>query len=581
MLGRLLQSVLGQDASALNARGIAAWQRGDLASAEELFRSALKRDSNHASAASNLGMVLAARGRMDDAVVVLREAVAIDPRHVGARINLAVILHQGGGIPEAVSHLDQALELEPGNRLARANRIKPLMDLCDWAAVAREVETLKAEAQAGATRWADAIPPYVSLLLPFSPAFQLAVARHHAMSCAALLETDPRTSRLTSNAAEAGRRLRIGYLSADFHDHATAHLSLGLYAAHDRTHFDITAYSIGQVPTHGDGSEYRRRIEFGCDSFVEASDLSSAQLARRIAADRIDILVDMKGYTGGARPDVMARRPAPLQVSYLGYPGTMGADFIDYLIADRVLVPEGSEQWYAEKIVYMPASYQINDDAQAIADSVPPRATLGLPDGAFVFCCFNQLYKTEPQIFAAWMRILQAVPGSVLWLQCGHPVAEERLRAAAAAAGVDPARLVFAPYERKTDHLARHAYADLFLDAHVVNAHTTASDALWAGVPLLTWPGETFASRVAASLLNAVGMADCVMPDLAAYEARAVQLAFNPDQLMGLQNRLAANRKTTPLFDTGACVAALELAYRRMWVDRCHGGRQVSFRVGT
>lgn len=579
MLSRLLQSAFGKDASAMNARGIAAWQRGDLAAAEQLFRSALKRDSNHAGAASNLGMVLAAGGRMDDAVLVLRKAVTIDPGHVGARINLAVILHQGGGIPEAVSHLDKVLELEPGNRLARANRIKPLMDLCDWMAVAREVEALKAEAASGAAGWADAIAPFESLLLPFPPAFQLAVARHHATVCAALLDSDPRASRLTANASEAGRRLRIGYLSADFHDHATAHLSLGLYAAHDRTHFDIMAYSIGLAPLHGDGSEYRRRIASGCDSFIDASGMSSEALARRIAADRIDILVDMKGYTGGARPDVLARRPAPLQVSYLGYPGTMGADFIDYLIADRVLVPDGAEQWYAEKIVCMPGSYQINDDAQAIADSVPPRASLGLPDGAFVFCCFNQLYKTEPQIFGAWMRILQAAPGSVLWLQSGHPVAEQRLRAAATSAGVDPARLVFAGYERKTDHLARHAYADLFLDTHVVNAHTTASDALWAGVPLLTWPGETFASRVAASLLHAVGMADCVMPDLAAYESRAIELACHPGQLDALRNRLAANRLSTPLFDTNAQVAALERAYRHMWTDRCRGMRPASFSV--
>lgn len=575
MLSRLLHSAYQSSARKLNGRGIALWQRGDLQSAERVLRTALRRDPGHAGAAGNLGMVLAAQGRMDAAVAMLRSAVATDPQHAGACINLAVILHQGGAIPEAVALLRQALDIEPGNRTAHANLIKPLMDLCDWPAVAVEVERVRHERAAGVADWADAIAPFESLLLPFTPQIQLEIARHHAAAYAAAADMDAPVMQRAVNSADGRRRLRIAYLSADFHDHATAHLSVGLYAAHDRSQFDVTGYSIG----HGDGDEYRRRIEAGCDRFVDATGLSAQALARRIAADGIDILVDMKGYTGGSRPDVLARRPAPLQVSFLGYPGSMGADFIDYLVADRVVIPEGAERGYGEKPVFMPDSYQVNDGAQRIAATTPERAAHGLPARGFVFCCFNQPYKIEPEIFAAWLRILEAVPDSVLWLQAGHFVAERRLRAAAADAGVDPARLVFAPYVPKAEHLARHVHADVFLDTHVVNAHTTASDALWARVPLLTWPGETFASRVAASLLNAIGLPDCVMPSLAAYEERAIELARQPERFAELKARLVANRSTHPLFNTGDYVDALERAYRRMWVRHCAGASPDSFGV--
>jgi predicted O-linked N-acetylglucosamine transferase (SPINDLY family) len=589
VLRRLIQSAIEHRTRRLNGRGIALWQQGDLARAERTLLAVLRRDPRHAGAASNLGMVLAAQGRMDESVDMLRLAVDVDPAHAGARVNLAALLHQGGGIPEAVLHLREALAIEPDNTTARANLWKPLMDLCDWQAVAAEVDRLKAEAQDAdrAESWADAIAPFESLLLPFSPEFQLRVARHHAARYAAMADTASGRPRIDAAPRRHGRSaplrdaakkpLRIGYLSADFHDHATAHLSAGLYAAHDRTRFEVCAYSIGHhaALTHSDGAAYRRRIEEGCDRFVDLSSLPAQAAAQRIAADGVDILIDMKGYTGGSRPEILARRAAPVQVSFLGYPGTMGADFIDYLVADRVVVPPGAERWYSERLAYMPASYQINDDTQAIggkagelAAETPSRAALGLPEHGVVFCCFNHVYKTEPVIFGAWMRILSAVPGSVLWLQSGHPVAEGRLRAAADAAAVDPARLVFAGYAPKSAHLARLVQADLFLDTHVVNAHTTASDALWAGVPLLTFPGESFASRVAASLLSAIGLPECAAKSISEYERLAIELARDPGRCLALRERLRVNRATMPLFDTQGYVRALEAQYQSMWAAR-------------
>lgn len=575
MLLKLLHHVGKGRARALNERGIALWERGQLEDAERALRGALRRDPNHAGAASNLGMVLAGQARMDEAITALRSAVDMDPRHAGAHVNLAAILRQGGAIPEAVGHLREALALEPGNRTARANLVRPLMELCDWDAVASVVATLRDECAAGVAGWADAIAPFESQVLPFTPEFQLCVGRHHSARYEIEAGRGGRIAPRSAAPSDTAKRLRIGYLSSDFHEHATAHLSAGLYAAHDRRQFEIIAYSIGR----GEAGAYRQRIVAGCDAFNDVAGLPAGEIARRIARDGVDILVDMAGYAGGGRPQIPALRPAPLQVSFLGYPGTMGAAFMDYLIADRVVIPREMERWYAEKLVFMPGSYQVNDGGQAIAATIPSRDSLGLPDEAFVFCCFNQLYKMEPATFAAWMRILEAVPGSVLWLQSGHVVAEQRLRSVAAAAGVDAARLVFAAYAPKPDHLARHAHAGLFLDTHAVNAHTTASDALWAGVPLLTWPGDTFSSRVAASLLHAVGLADCVMPDLRAYEARAVSLATNPQALAAVRARLNENRLTHSLFDTKAYAKSLETAYRGMWTQHCKGAAPVSFDV--
>jgi predicted O-linked N-acetylglucosamine transferase (SPINDLY family) len=313
------------------------------------------------------------------------------------------------------------------------------------------------------------------------------------------------------------------------------------------------------------------------DRFVDVHAEPHRATAQRIADDRIDVLVDLRGHTDGSRPEVFALRPAPVQVCYLGYPGTTGAPFIDYLVADPVVVPRDDWQWFSEKIVWMPASYQANDAGQRLPDAPQCRAEFGLPEKGFVFCAFNRHHKIEREVFALWMRLLAAVPGSVLWLLPGP--GERRLRHAAACAAVDPQRVVFATKLPKPEHLARHRLADLFLDTYCYNAHTGGSDALWAGLPVLTRPGHAFASRVGASLLRAVGLAELIVDDLSAYETRAVELARHPHQLAALRAKLAANRLTMPLFDTARFTRDLEHAYQRMWEIHRRGEAPQPFAV--
>ncbi len=288
-------------------------------------------------------------------------------------------------------------------------------------------------------------------------------------------------------------------------------------------------------------------------------------IAEAISRDGIDILMDLNGYAAGCRPKIVALRPAPLQISLLGYPGTMGAEFIDYLVADRIVNPPEMETSYSENLVLMPHCYQINDHEQQISERRFTRAECGLPEEGFVYCCFNSNYKIEPEIFDIWMRILKEVPQSVLWLYEGNPAAPENLRKEAAVRGIPGERLVFAQSLPKPEHLARHRLADLFLDTLICNAHTTASDALWAGLPVITCPGQTFESRVAASLLTAIGLPELIMPDLEAYEKTAIRLAKHPEVLQKLEEKLAINRLTTPLFDTPRWTRNWEKALKMIW----------------
>jgi predicted O-linked N-acetylglucosamine transferase (SPINDLY family) len=355
-------------------------------------------------------------------------------------------------------------------------------------------------------------------------------------------------------------RIRIGYLSADFHQHATSQLMAGVFEHHDRTRFEVTAISVGP----NDGSDMRRRIEAAFERFVDAKPQSDTQIAELVRALEVDILVDLKGYTQDARTGILAMRPAPIQVNYLGFPGTIGAGFIDYIVADRNVIPEHDYDCYVEKIAWLPESYQANDRDRAIADLMPVRAEHGLPDDAFVFCCFNDNYKITPDVFSSWMRILAAVENSVLWLFEDNPTAADNLRREAQARGVAPRRLVFAQRLPTSAHLARHRCADLFLDTVPYGAHTTASDALWTGLPVVTCLGETFAARVGASLLNAIRLPALITTTPAAYEQLAIELANDPARLAALRAKLARDRLTTPLYDTEQYTRDLETAYAAM-----------------
>ena len=412
------------------------------------------------------------------------------------------------------------------------------------------------------------ITPFNHRAISDSEAQNLIVARLWAKSI-------PRPKALWRGESYRHDRVRIAYLSAEFHDHATAVLIAGVFEHHDRTRFDTTAISLGA----DGGSAMRRRIQAAFDRFIEAPALSDTEIATMMREMEIDIAIDLNGQAGGARPGILAHRPTPVATSYLGNCGTIGVPFIDYIIADQIVIPENQVRHYTEKVVYLLNSYQCNDSRRYLPRSTSSRASAGLPEVGFVFCCFNNNYKISPRVFDVWMRLLKACPGSVLWLLADDPYAMLNLRRETAARGVAPEQLVFAPRVPSDDHLERHRLADLFLDTLPVNAHATASDALWAGLPLLTCMGNTFAGRVGASLLQAIGLPELAASSLAEYEALALRLARDPAALARIRTKLASNRGTEPLFDTARITRDLETAYMSMWERSRRGEPPESFSV--
>ena len=358
----------------------------------------------------------------------------------------------------------------------------------------------------------------------------------------------------------ASAKIRVGYFSADFHNHATGHLMAELFELHDKSQFELVGFSFGPITN----DEMRLRLGRSFDQFIEVGGKSDVEVAKLSRDLNIDIAVDLKGFTQDARTGIFAHRAAPIQVNYLGYPGTLGADYIDYIIADKTLISPELQSCYSEKVVYLPNSYQVNDRKRLISDRQFTRKELGLPENGFVFCCFNNNFKILPTTFEGWMRILRAVEGSVLWLLQDNSWAAENLKKEAEKQGVAPDRLVFAERLPLPEHLARHRQADLFLDTFPYNAHTTTSDALWAGLPVLTLMGRSFASRVAASLLNAIGLPELITFTQKEYEALAIELAMNPNKLEDIKLKLASKRLTAPLFDTPLFTKNLEAAYIKM-----------------
>jgi protein O-GlcNAc transferase len=353
----------------------------------------------------------------------------------------------------------------------------------------------------------------------------------------------------------------VGYLSADFRDHAIAQLLVEVIECHDRSRIAVHGYSIGQ----DDGSPMRRRLAGAFDSLVDLQATAGNEAAGRINYDGIDILVDLMGYTDGARPDILALRPAPIQAAYLGYPGSSGAPFIDYLIADGVVVPRGADSFFSEAVVRLPRCYQPADRKLEIASETPTRAAEGLPPDGTVFCCFNNGFKLGPEVFALWLRLMGAVPTSVLWLLESNSAMSSRLRKIASEAGIAPERLIFAPRRDRAHHLARQRLADLFLDTTPYGAHTTASDALRLGIPVVTCPGPAFASRVATSLLHDLGLPELIARDLGDYEIVAQSLALDTPRLNALKAKLTAKLPASSLLDAPGHARDLEAAYRAMW----------------
>jgi predicted O-linked N-acetylglucosamine transferase (SPINDLY family) len=525
----------------------------------QLFRQALVLRPNDADLWNNLGNLLNGWSRIDAAMNCFRRAIWLRPDQARAHFNLGNALRDGGAYREAAEQFRQALRLDPGHGKALAQLVNVLRIACDWRDISGQEIALLAQMRQGR---GEAPPIFPLFLKGATPADHLRSARQWALNCAQNVAILPSVQRHRPR-----NKIRLGYLSADFRNHPVAILVAELFERHDRTRFHVAGYSIGP----NDQTPIQKRLESSFDKFLDLRPCSHAKAASAIRADEIDILIDLTGYTQYARPQIPAARPAPIQVNFLGFPGTMGADYFDYIIADRFVLPMDQSAFFTEKIVHLPGCYQPNDSQRLIREPPPGRKQCGLPETGFVFCCFNNSFKITPEIFAIWMRLLLAVPDSVLWLLEANAAAIGNLRREALARGVATERLIFAPRLPLPDHLARHRHADLFLDTLPYNAHTTASDALWAGLPVVTCAGLSFAGRVAGSLLRAVGLPELITNSLADYENLALRLVTDPILRTSLRQRLAETRKTSPLFDGALFARPLERAFERM-CQRFEGG---------
>lgn len=495
--------------------------------------------------------------RFEAALESYDTAMALAPADASAYDNRGNALLMLERYESAIASYDKAIALDPDCTSVHGKRLHARMHICDWRDFAPEIARLAERIE----RNEAALNPFAVLALCGSARLQKRAAQNWVREeCAAndMLPALPRRSRRD--------KIRVGYFSADFRCHAISFLAAELFETHDRRKFELTAFSLGLNTK----DEMRTRIEAAFDRFYDVQHASDHDIARLARSLEIDIAVDLGGFTRGGRPRIFAARAAPLQVSYLGYLGTMSAEYMDYLIADDTIVPATHRGYYSEKIAYLP-SYQVNDSKRPIAQRSFSREELGLPSAGFVFCCFNAPYKVTPGTFDGWMRILTRVPGSVLYMLGGNAARESNLRREARARGVAADRILFGARLPLPDYMARYRTADLFLDTLPYNAGTTASDALWAGLPVLTCVGEAFASRVGASLLEAVGLPELITSTATHYEELAVKLASDPMLLSGIKTRLAGNLRTTPLFDITASTRHLEAAYARMY-DRYLAG---------
>jgi len=555
-------------AEALNNLGNVLQASNRLDEAAASYERALAAKPDYAEAYNNYGTALKSLGHYQRAVASLEKAIGLQPDNAEMHNNLGNALQAMGRLDAAMASYRRAFDLDPRQGHARSAYVMLKRRTCDWTTFSADQQLLLANLDSQAVE----VSPFVTLVLVDDPALQLESAsrRSRELKFAG-------TPAVWDGIAYSHRKIRIGYVSSDFHTHATSMLIAELIEKIDRERFEVYAFSFGV----DDGSQMRRRLEQSFDRFLDVRRVSNMDLARQIRELEVDIAVDLKGYTQDNRAGVFAYRPSPIQVSQLGYPGTTGANYMDYVVVDPFVVPLDQQPYFTEKLVHLPECYQPNDRKRPIAEQTPSRAECGLPEQGFVFASFNNTYKITPEFFDRWMRLLGAVPGSVLWLIGDNEWVTPNLRKEAETRGIDPDRLVFAPRLPAPEHLARHRLADLFLDSLPCNAHTTASDALWVGLPLVTCPGRSFASRVAGSLLQAVGLPELVTATLDEYEALALRLAREPALLNEIRNKLARGRLTAPLFDSDRYCRHLEHAYHEMWGRWQRGEPPRSFAVPT
>jgi predicted O-linked N-acetylglucosamine transferase (SPINDLY family) len=528
-----------------------------------LFRDVIKAQPKHLAARYGLARTLALMGRTDEAEGAYAALLKRDPGNLGIMSELANVYGRSTKYAQALALYDQ-IEAAGVDVVREVSQCAlGMMHVADWSGRERVIARLIARMAAGRPAIFET---YALLAAVDDPALHRRMGEVFAGALRAVCETRERPA--SREVGPADRRLRVGYLCGDFNQHATSLLLAGVMEAHDRAAFEVFAYDYSPE----DGTPTRARMRGAFEHFVSLGDFPPAACAALIAADEIDILVDLKGYTERSRSEIMVLRPAPVQVQFLGYVATQAGEWIDYVIADAFVLPEDQQANWTERAVRMPASYYPNDRSRPTPPPDCDRAAHGLPAEGFVFACFNNAFKITPVVFAAWMEILARTPGSVLWLYESNPFVAANLRAHARAAGVDAQRLVFAKPARLDEHLARHGCIDLCLDTSPYGAHTTGADALWAGVPLLTCTGQSWASRVGASLLHAVGLPDAITPDLRAYTDLAVAVAGDPERLAAWRAHLASVRDTAPLFDAAAFARGLESAYLTM-ADTARQGR--------
>jgi len=524
------------------------------------YDKALELKPDYVEALINSGTLL--REQLDHHAAIDRfnRALALKPDHLNAMSNLAIMLTEFKRSEEAVAMFERLLAIKPDFEYGVGSICYERMHACDWSHFDSDVARILEGIEAG--------KPVAKSLGVMSITDDAAV-HHRCAEIFAAHRYTPRHAPLWAGERYRHDRIRIAYVSPDLREHPVGHLMAGIFERHDRRRFETIAISIGA----NDGSRLRQRMVDCFDHFIDAKMMESRKIAELMRSMEVDVAIDLAGFTADSRSEVFGMRPAPVQVNYLGYPGTMGTSYMDYIVADRHVIPPEHAQHYNEKVVYLPDAYLPAASGLQIAERTPTRAECGLPDEGVVFCSFNHDYKIAPHVFAVWMKLLREVPGSVLWLMSRSPQSQKNLRKEAAARGVDPDRLVFAQrVPRVEDHLARYRQADLFLDTHPYNAHTTCADALMAGLPVVTCMGGAFPSRVAGSLLHAAGIPELVTGSLADYEALALQLARDPARLGAVKARLAANRGTTALCDADAFTRNLEAIYTSMWRQSQLGG---------
>ena len=540
-------------------------QQGRIDEAIEMFQKAISINPNRPELYCNLGYAFNAKGKIENAILALRKSISLNPNFFQSYLNLGNILSNQGKTVDAIYMYNKALLIRPDFETVRSQKLHQQANICDWNSIEENRIFIS---QLGVQK--QFVTPWSLLSLEDNP------LNHKKRSeIFAKIKYPQKPIPFNTLISKCKKRIRIGYFSSDFYDHATMRLMSKILTLHDRQKFEVFAYSYDLEKN----DEMKTNLINSVDVFDDVSQMSDKDVALLARQDEIDIAIDLKGHTQNNRSGIFAYRAAPIQINYLGYPGTMGANFIDYLIADSTIIPEEYRNYYSEEIIYMPHSYQPTNNNRLISQKEMTRSGMGLPEDSFVFCCFNNSYKITSVEFDIWMNILKQVEGSVLWLLKTNKWAQANLRKEAENRGVNQDRIIFAGKLPQAEHLARQKLADLFIDTFNVNAHTTASDALWGGLPVVTKTGKGFAARVAASLLNAIDLPELVTENKKDYESLILELAHNREKLKEIKDKLVMNRISKPLFNSEMYTKHLENGYQQIYQNFIDGNKPKTINI--